>query len=149
MPLEDPASRREEELLDQAAAWLKAYFATAGSPAQDTLPPLPPLALAGTEFERAVWRALRGIGYGEVVTYGDIARRLGKPVAAARAIGQANRKNPLPIFVPCHRVVAAGGELGGYSAGLERKRWLLAHEGISVGKDRPRAVAQPGSYGVF
>lgn len=78
----------------------------------------------GTAFERQVWRELRRIPYGETATYGEIARRVGRP-GAARAVGAANGRNPIPIVVPCHRVVAAGGKLGGYGGGLALKRRLL------------------------
>jgi methylated-DNA-[protein]-cysteine S-methyltransferase len=111
-----------EANVDAAEAWLEAYFA--GRP----LPPLPRLAPGGTEFQRAVWRALVAIPKGTVRTYGELAAALGRP-GAARAVGQANGRNPIAIIVPCHRVVASGGKLGGYSSGLPRKRWLLAHEG--------------------
>ncbi len=87
-----------------------------------------PLDLVGTDFERSVWRELRRIGYGETTTYGEVARRLGSP-GASRAVGGANGSNPVPIVVPCHRVLAAGGALGGFSAGLAWKRRLLALEG--------------------
>ena len=87
-----------------------------------------PLALTGTPFQQRVWNALRAIPYGRVVSYADIARRIGQP-GAARAVGQANGRNPIPIVVPCHRVVASGGGLGGFSNGLEIKRQLLAIEG--------------------
>ena len=83
---------------------------------------------SGTEFQRRVWRALSEIGYGEVCNYADIARRIGKP-GAARAVGQANGANPIPIVIPCHRVIAADGSIGGYSGGLATKKRLLALEG--------------------
>jgi methylated-DNA-[protein]-cysteine S-methyltransferase len=82
---------------------------------------------AGTPFERRCWDALLEIPYGETRTYGDIARAIGTP-NGARAVGSANHKNPIPIVIPCHRVVAAGGGLGGYGGGLELKRRLLALE---------------------
>lgn len=82
---------------------------------------------AGTEFQQSVWRALREIPCGETRSYGDIARRIGKP-AAVRAVGLANGANPIWLLVPCHRVIGANGSLTGYAGGLERKRWLLAHE---------------------
>ncbi len=85
---------------------------------------------SGTAFERAVWDELERIPYGATRTYGEIARSLGRP-RAARAIGMANHKNPIPIVIPCHRVVAAGGKLGGYGGGLALKRRLLALEGGS------------------
>ncbi|GIX31628.1 MAG: hypothetical protein KatS3mg124_2100 [Porticoccaceae bacterium] len=86
-----------------------------------------PLAPAGTPFQQRVWQALIDLPFGQTISYGKLAARLGRP-GAARAVAAACAANPLPILIPCHRVVAARG-LGGYSAGLERKRWLLAHEG--------------------
>jgi methylated-DNA-[protein]-cysteine S-methyltransferase len=86
-----------------------------------------PLSPAGTPFQLAVWRSLADIPYGETITYGELARRVGRP-AAFRAVGQANGANPLPIVYPCHRVVATAG-LGGYGGGLDVKRRLLALEG--------------------
>jgi methylated-DNA-[protein]-cysteine S-methyltransferase len=83
-----------------------------------------PLAPAGTPFQRSVWFALAEIPYGETITYGDLARAVGRPTAF-RAVGQANGANPLPIILPCHRVVAAGGGIGGYGGGLTLKRQLL------------------------
>ncbi len=83
----------------------------------------------GTEFRRDIWRALCAIPRGHTVTYAELARRAGHP-GAARAAGGACGANPLPLFVPCHRVVAAGGRLGGFSSGLAWKRWLLAAEGV-------------------
>ena len=77
-------------------------------------------------FRREIYDALRKVGFGETVTYGDLAARLGG--AGARAVGTANAANPVAILVPCHRVVAAGGRLGGYSGGTDVKQWLLAHE---------------------
>jgi methylated-DNA-[protein]-cysteine S-methyltransferase len=86
------------------------------------------LAATGTPFERRVWDLLRGIPYGTTTSYGELARRLGDP-KEARAVGAANGKNPIPIIVPCHRVVGSSGDLTGFGGGLERKRWLLEHEG--------------------
>jgi methylated-DNA-[protein]-cysteine S-methyltransferase len=86
-----------------------------------------PLDLRGTEFQRKVWRALLAIPYGETRSYADVARAIGEP-AAVRAVGTANGANPCAIVVPCHRVVAAGGKLGGYGGGLPLKRRLLALE---------------------
>jgi methylated-DNA-[protein]-cysteine S-methyltransferase len=82
------------------------------------------VAPSGTDFERRVWDALQQIPYGETRTYGEIAKRLGAP-HGARAVGSANHKNPIPIVIPCHRVVRTGGGLGGYGGGLELKRKLL------------------------
>jgi len=89
----------------------------------DTLP----TRTAGTAFQREVWTALRGIPCGVTITYSELARRIGRP-AAVRAVGLANGANPVGIVVPCHRVVGANGSLTGYGGGIERKRWLLAHE---------------------
>ena len=88
---------------------------------------LPLTVLGGTPFERAVWEQIAAIGYGETRTYGSIATSLGDP-GAARAVGIACNHNPLPIVVPCHRVVGAGGKLVGFGGGLHRKRFLLELE---------------------
>ncbi len=85
------------------------------------------LAAEGTPFQQRVWRALCDIPYGETISYGELARRIGQP-KAARAVGLANGQNPISIVVPCHRVIGADGSLTGYGGGLARKRWLLAHE---------------------
>jgi methylated-DNA-[protein]-cysteine S-methyltransferase len=82
---------------------------------------------SGTDFERRVWTELGTISYGTTITYGEIARRLGDP-DGSRAVGIANARNPIAIMIPCHRVIGADGDLTGYAGGLERKRWLLAHE---------------------
>ncbi|MCI4349781.1 MAG: methylated-DNA--[protein]-cysteine S-methyltransferase [Thermoplasmata archaeon] len=82
----------------------------------------------GTEFDREVWQALRAVPAGRTITYGDLARRSGHP-GAARAVGGAMHRNPIPIVVPCHRVVGASGSLTGFGLGLWRKRWLLDREG--------------------
>ena len=86
-----------------------------------------PLAPQGTAFQRAVWDQLAAIPCGETRTYAEIARAIGRP-RAARAVGAANARNPLAIVVPCHRVIGGDGELTGYAGGIDRKRWLLAHE---------------------
>ncbi len=93
-----------------------------------------PLELHGTPWQRRVWDVLLEIPFGETLTYGEVARRAGQP-RSARAVGHAVGRNPVAIVVPCHRVVAAGGTLGGYTGGLDTKRWLLSHEGspIAVG----------------
>jgi methylated-DNA-[protein]-cysteine S-methyltransferase len=87
-----------------------------------------PCELAGTPFQRSVWKALRKIPSGQTTSYGALARRIGKP-AAMRAVGAANGANPIAIVVPCHRVIGTDGSLTGYGGGLDRKRWLLKHEG--------------------
>ncbi|MFM0322319.1 methylated-DNA--[protein]-cysteine S-methyltransferase [Caballeronia glebae] len=83
----------------------------------------------GTAFQRQVWDTLRQIPFGDAWTYGDLARRLGLPAGAARAVGGANGRNPVAIIVPCHRVIGGDGELTGYAGGVERKRHLLTLEG--------------------
>ena len=88
-----------------------------------------PLDPGGTDFQRRVWRALLDIPYGKAISYKELARRVDRP-KGFQAVGQANGKNPLPILIPCHRVIAADGALGGYSGGLDRKRFLLDLEGI-------------------
>jgi methylated-DNA-[protein]-cysteine S-methyltransferase len=87
-----------------------------------------PLAPHGTAFQRRVWEALARLGWGETVSYAELARRAGVP-RSARAVGAANGRNPLPIVVPCHRVIGADGTLTGFGGGVETKAWLLAHEG--------------------
>ena len=86
-----------------------------------------PLEARGSEFEKKVWRALEKIPYGKTKSYLDLAKAIGSPTAC-RAVGAANGKNPLPIVVPCHRVIGANGKLTGFAGGLERKATLLAHE---------------------
>ena len=86
-----------------------------------------PLRLEGTAFQRAVWDQLRSIPYGSTISYGELARRVGNP-RAARAVGLANGRNPVAVIVPCHRVIAADGSLGGYGGGPDRKTLLLALE---------------------
>jgi len=103
-------------------AALRAYFA-GDLAAIDGLP----VVTGGTEFQRAVWRALRDIPCGETRSYGELARRIGNPTAV-RAVGLANGANPIGVVVPCHRVIGSNGSLTGYGGGIERKRWLLAHE---------------------
>ena len=105
------------------SAWLAAYFAGTCAPAVAVT-----LHLVGTPFERAVWQQLVAIPLGESRSYGWIARELGRP-DAARAVGAAVGANPVSLIVPCHRVVGSNGSLTGYGGGMERKQWLLRHEG--------------------
>jgi O-6-methylguanine DNA methyltransferase len=85
------------------------------------------VAPQGTDFKQSVWKLLREVPAGTTVSYGELAARVGAP-GAARAVGTANATNPVCLIIPCHRVIRTGGALGGYGFGLERKRWLLAHE---------------------
>jgi methylated-DNA-[protein]-cysteine S-methyltransferase len=91
-----------------------------------------PVDAAGTAFQTRVWKTLRTIPPGKAVSYAWVARRIRQP-GAVRAVGGANGRNPVPLIVPCHRVIAADGTIGGYSAGLDRKAWLLRHEGVRLG----------------
>lgn len=102
---------------------IRSYFAGELT-AIDTLP----VQTAGTPFQRDVWRALREITCGSTLTYAQLAERIGRPTAV-RAVGLANGSNPIGVVVPCHRVIGANGSLTGYRGGIERKRWLLEHEG--------------------
>lgn len=108
----------ETPLLKEAKAQLDAYFA--GKLSVFNLP----LAPSGTEFQLKVWEALRTIPYGETITYGQLAEKIGN-TNASRAVGMANSRNPLPVFIPCHRVIGAGGKLTGYTGGLDIKEKLL------------------------
>ncbi|HEV3179402.1 MAG TPA: methylated-DNA--[protein]-cysteine S-methyltransferase [Steroidobacteraceae bacterium] len=101
-----------------------------------------PLAPQGTPFQLAVWKALCAIPYGETVSYGELARRLGLP-GGARAVGVANGANPLPIVVPCHRVIGADGSLTGFGGGLDIKRTLLSLEGAACVADLFSALQTP------
>jgi methylated-DNA-[protein]-cysteine S-methyltransferase len=117
-----PAAGFPSSFEHPAVDWLRRYFD--GEPADFHLP----VSLArGTDFERAVWTALAAIPYGEMRTYGQIAADVGEP-DAARAVGTACNRNPLPVVVPCHRVVGAGGKLVGFGGGLRRKKLLLELE---------------------
>ncbi|SNY70388.1 methylated-DNA--[protein]-cysteine S-methyltransferase [Enterobacter sp. CC120223-11] len=87
-----------------------------------------PSATGGTDFQREVWKALRSIPCGQVMHYGQLAERLGRP-GAARAVGAANGSNPVSVVVPCHRVIGSNGTMTGYAGGVQRKEWLLRHEG--------------------
>ena len=119
----DAAQRR---ILDETCRQLDDYFA--GDRKRFDLP----LDLSGSEFQRAVWSGLCDIEYGETISYGELARRIGKP-AAMRAVGLANGRNPVSVVVPCHRVIGADGSLTGYGGGLDRKRFLLALEAGGAG----------------
>ena len=111
---------RDNDILERAKAQLGEYFARLRTTFDLPLEP------TGTPFEQKVWEQLSTIPYGVTLSYGELAKRLG---SEARAVGAANGKNPIPIVVPCHRVIGAKGELTGFGGGIERKRWLLTHEG--------------------
>ena len=91
------------------------------------------LAPRGTEFQCQVWQQLQRIPFGEVCSYGQLAKAIGRP-KAVRAVGAANGRNPIPIIIPCHRVIGANGQLTGFSGGLSAKAYLLKHEGVAVDK---------------
>lgn len=113
----------ESDVLDRAECWLGSYFERKRPDPHDVA-----LDLHGTEFERKVWAELLKIPEGRTETYGTLAQRLGMP-KGARAVGGATGRNPICILVPCHRLIGANGQLTGFASGLERKRWLLHHEG--------------------
>lgn len=111
----------EDPLLVQAVRQLSEYFA--GRRTEFDLPLRP----QGTDFQQRVWRALCDIPFGQTWSYGELAQHIGSPTAS-RAVGLANGRNPISIVIPCHRVIGANGSMTGYGGGIERKRWLLAHE---------------------
>ncbi len=128
--LDPDHAERPHPVLEETRRWLDLYFS---GREPDFTPPLRP---TGTRFQTEVWALLRAIPYGEVITYGQLARRLaerrGLSGMSARAVGGAVGRNPVSILVPCHRVVGSGGGLTGYAGGVERKRRLLRLEGISI-----------------
>ncbi|NYJ00723.1 methylated-DNA-[protein]-cysteine S-methyltransferase [Nocardioides thalensis] len=119
-----PRGERSDDhpLLVEAVRQLHAYFARE----LDTFDL--PLAPVGSAFQQRVWEQLRGVAFGETASYGEIAKRLGMTNAASRAVGLANGRNPIPIVIPCHRIIGADGTLTGYAGGLERKQLLLSLE---------------------
>jgi len=114
-----------EPILRETAVFLERYFN--GVPVSWVGGFIP----EGSTFQRKVWQAAARIPFGSTVSYGELAKRIDRP-GAARAVAAAMAANPLPILIPCHRVIAADGGLGGYGGGLELKRWLLRHEGVVV-----------------
>lgn len=116
--------------LPAAAQQLKEYFS--GARREFDLP----LKMQGTEFQQRVWRELCTIPFGETRSYGQLAKRLGNP-NGSRAVGLANGRNPIAVIVPCHRVIGADGSLTGFGGGLDRKEWLLSHEGLPRNGDLP------------
>lgn len=124
--------RRDDAAIETAVGQLRQYFA--GHRTRFDLP----LRFAGTAFQTRVWSALRDIAFGETLSYGGLAVRIGRP-KASRAVGAANGANPLPIVVPCHRVIGADRSLTGFGGGLDAKRFLLAHEQRIVGAEGRQA----------
>ena len=115
-------------LLEEASRQLTAYF-------DGTLQTFDlPLHMAGTDFQRRCWQALQTIPYGETISSGEQARRIGNS-KAVRAVGGANHRNPISIVVPCHRVIGANGTLTGYGGGMDKKAWLLEHEKLHAKRD--------------
>ena len=141
----------EPTVFGDVRKWLDRYF-SGQKPCPDELPsgargsssgqkPCPdelPLAPEGTEFQKLIWGLLCEIPYGTVTTYGDLAKkaaaRMGRDTMSGQAVGGALAHNPVSIIIPCHRVVGSGGSLTGYAGGLDRKIWLLDHEGVDVSR---------------
>ena len=122
----DPLDMPELPVFQAAGSWLDRYFAGC-SPSCKELPLLP----RGTAFQQKVWGVLAQIPYGQTITYGQIANTMGAAMSA-QAVGGAVGRNPVSIMIPCHRVIGFGGKLTGYAGGIERKKWLLRHEGICL-----------------
>ncbi|MGD8427153.1 MAG: methylated-DNA--[protein]-cysteine S-methyltransferase [Balneolaceae bacterium] len=118
----DPSYQTNNDITLQTIIELEEYFD--GQRTQFSVPVKP----AGTNFQRSVWKKLQDIPYGKTVTYGELAENLGD-ANKVRAVGKANGSNPIPIIIPCHRVIGADNKLVGYAGGISRKRYLLRHEG--------------------
>ncbi len=118
----DDNSISDNEVLTRTKKQLAEYFNGSRTAFDLRLKP------EGTDFEKEVWKQLSGIKYGTTITYAELAKQLADP-NKVRAVGRANGQNPIPIVIPCHRVIGAGNKLVGYSGGIENKRWLLQHEG--------------------
>ena len=131
--LPDHCRQEDHPILQQTQLWLDCYFC-GENPSVEI-----PLAPEGTEFQIQVWKLLQTIPYGKTKTYGEIAREvasdLGKERMSAQAVGQAVGRNPISILIPCHRCVGSRGRLTGYVGGMDRKIWLLRHEGRQTEKD--------------
>ena len=125
-----------DDILQQAVRELDAWFA--GELREFTVPCDP---ARGTVFQREIWQELRRIPFGKTISYTELARQIGRPTAV-RAVGSANARNPLPIIVPCHRVIAADGSLTGYAGGKTLKQQLLDHEQQQTRSDRPAALSE-------
>ncbi|GAA5521218.1 methylated-DNA--protein-cysteine methyltransferase [Fodinibius salicampi] len=118
----DPLQTPKHSVFEQAANQLTRYFNKKDK--HFTMP----ISTQGTAFQKTVWEELQNIPFGTTITYGELAKRLGDP-NKVRAVGRANGKNPIPIIIPCHRVIGSDKKLIGYAGGIERKRFLLEHEG--------------------
>ena len=133
MNREAPDRPDDHPVLHQTVQWLDAYF-RGEAPAVEV-----PLNLKGTDFQKQIWNILLTIPYGQLRSYGEIAEemavRSGKQKMSAQAVGQAVGKNPVSILIPCHRVVGSNGKLTGYAGGIDKKIWLLRHEGRQIEKD--------------
>ena len=125
----DPLDMPELPIFHTVQQWLDRYF-NGEVPSILDLPLLP----EGTAFQQKIWEILTHIPYGQTMTYGQIAKMIG-PTMSAQAIGSAVGRNPISILIPCHRVLGSGMKLTGYAGGIERKRWLLRHEGIYIGQN--------------
>jgi len=121
----EPDRRGTPDAVDEAVNQIAAYFD------QRLRTFSLPLQPSGTDFQQRVWFALADIGYGQTESYGQLAARVGSP-KACRAVGLANGRNPIPLILPCHRVIGSNGSLTGYGGGLELKKWLLEHEAAAV-----------------
>lgn len=134
---EETEERADSAVLNRAKEWLDYYFGGEKPPVSALK-----LAPAGSEFRKAVWSALCEIPYGRITTYGEITKKLavsrGISKKAAQAVGGAVAHNPISIIIPCHRVVGVNGNLTGYAGGLDKKVWLLAHEGVEVSDGNKR-----------
>ncbi len=138
-PADSPLCLDDSPLLLETERQLRAYFSN-----RLTVFDLPLLPL-GTDFQLAVWQAMRAIAFGATITYGGLAEMVGGR-NKARAVGQAANKNPLPLVIPCHRVVGAGHRLIGFAPGIDKKAWLLNHEqGPGSWQDQPKREAAPAT----
>lgn len=128
------SNEADEDTVRTVTRWLDAYFS-----GERPDPLLLHLELRGSEFQKVVWNSLLAIPYGQTLAYSQLAKAaasaMGKSVISAQAVGQAVGKNPVSIVIPCHRVIGINGRLTGYAAGIERKRWLLLHEGAEFKED--------------
>ncbi len=126
-------SQPDDAVIEQTCRQLASYFERRRTEFELTLD-----IASGSPFQRAVWKALLDVPYGETISYAELARRVGKP-GSARAVGAAVGTNPIPIIIPCHRIIGSNGSLTGFGGGLPRKRWLLEIENASFKEKDPRS----------